>query len=257
MKNKIFLVVGAVLVLVLTVLAGCSTTGGAAAAESQPINVNVGNQQTGIWVNGEGKVTVTPDVATINLGVSAQAATVAEAQNQAATAMDQVMSALTSNGVAQNDIKTQYFNIQQVTRWDDKGQQETIIGYRVSNMVTAKIRTLDKVGTIIDAAASAGGDLTRINGINFSVDDPSQYYDQARELAMQDAKAKAEQIAELSGVTLGRPTYVVENTYTPPIIYRDAMAKAEMVAGAPAPTTPITPGEADITLNVQVSYAIQ
>ncbi|MDD5700775.1 MAG: SIMPL domain-containing protein [Dehalococcoidales bacterium] len=257
MKTRVLLTAGIVLMLVLTFLAGCSTTGGVAAANGQPINVNVGNQQTGIWVNGEGKVTVTPDIATLNLGVSAQAATVAEAQTQAANAMDQVMNALTSNGVDKKDIKTQYFNIQQVTRWDDKGQQETIIGYRVSNMVTAKIRTLDKIGTIIDNVTAAGGDLTRINGINFSVDDPEKYYAQVRELAMQDAKTKAQQIADLAGVTLGRPTYVVENSNVPPIIYREAGVKYDMAAGAPAPTTPITPGEMDITLNVQVSYAIQ
>ncbi len=255
MKNKIFLAVGMVLILVLVGLTGCSAAGGTVAAGTQPVNVNVGNQQTGIWVNGEGKVTVVPDIATINLGISAQADTVAEANSQAVTAMNDVMSVLTSNGVAQNDIKTQYFNIRQVTRWDDRGQQETVIGYRVSNMVTAKIRDLEKVGTIIDAVAGAGGDLTRINGINFSVDEPGKYYTQARELAMNDAKAKAEQIAELAGVNLGRPTYVVENTYSPPIIYRDAMPAPEMAQGAP--TTPVSAGEMDITMNVQVSYAIQ
>ncbi len=257
MKTRVILTAGIVLMLVLTFLAGCSTTGGVAAANGQPINVNVGNQQTGIWVNGEGKVTVVPDVATLNLGVSAQAATVAEAQTQAATAMDQVMNALTSNGVDKKDIKTQNFSIQQVTRWDDKGQQETIIGYRVINVVAAKIRTLDKTGTIIDSVAAAGGDLTRINGINFSVDDPQKYFAQARELAIQDAKAKAQQIADLAGVSLGRPTYVVENSSALPIIYREAGVKYDTATGAPTPTTPITPGETDIILNVQVSYAIQ
>jgi uncharacterized protein YggE len=254
MKIKALLAAGMVLILLLVSLTGCSG-GGVTAAEVPPVNVNVGNQQTGIWVNGEGKITVTPDIAALSLGVSAQTATVAEAQSQAAEAMDKMITALTDNGVASKDIQTQNYNIQQITRWDDKGMQEVITGYRVSNMVAAKIRNMDKVGSIIDTVAVAGGDLTRINGINFSVDNPEQYYAEARELAMNDAKAKAEQIASLSGIVLGKPTYVSENSYTPFVPYREVYLKSSMDSSA-MPTTPISPGETDIVLNVQVSYAI-
>jgi uncharacterized protein len=234
-------------------LAGCAG-GSAAAADIQPVNVNVNNQQ-GIWVSGEGKVTVTPDIATLSLGVSAQASTVAEAQSQAATAMDKVISTLKANGVAQKDIQTQYFNIQQMTRYDNNSQQSVVTGYMVSNVVTVKIRTMDKVGSIIDAVAAAGGDYTRINGISFSVDNPEQYYTDARKLAMEDAKAKAEQLARLSGVSLGRATYISESTSSTPIPYPVIVGRADM-AGA-TPTTSISPGETDVTLNVQVAYAIQ
>jgi uncharacterized protein YggE len=256
MKNKLFLAVGLVVLLVLAGLAGCSATG-LQAADVQPVNVNVGNQQTGIWVNGQGKVTVTPDIATLNLGVSVQKTSVAEAQAEAAQAMDDIMAVLKSKGIAEKDIQTQYFNIQQVTRWDDKGQQEVVIGYRVSNTVTAKIRDIEKVGEVIDAVAAAGGDYTRINGIGFSVDNPEQYYNEAREAAMNDAKAKAEQIASLAGITLGKPTYVVENSSTPPIPYRESGIKWDSAMGAAAPTTSISAGEMDIVLSVQVAYAIK
>jgi uncharacterized protein YggE len=253
MKIKLLLAVGMVLILIIAGLAGCSAQG-VNAGDGQPITVNVGNQQTGIWVNGEGKVTVTPDVASVSLGVSAQAASVVEATSQAAAAMKQVIDSLKANGVADKDIQTQYYSIQQVTRWDDKNQQEIVTGYRVSNTVTAKIRTMDKVGAVIDAVAAAGGDLTRINGISFSVDKPEQYYAQARELALTDAKAKAEQMAKLTGVTLGKVTYVTESSYTPyqgyPVMYKDSAASG-------ASTTPITPGETQITMNVQVNYTIQ
>lgn len=253
MKNKVFVAVG-IFLLVLAGVIGHSAAG-AAAADVQPINVNVGSQQTGIWVSGQGKVTVTPDIATITLGVSAQTPTVSAAQSQAASAMDKVMSALTGNGVDKKDIQTQNYNIQQVTRWDDKNQQEVVIGYRVNNMVVAKLRNLDKVGNTIDAAVAAGGDLIHVNGISFSVEKPDQYYTQVRELAMKDAKAKAEQIATLSGVTLGKPTYVSENSYAPQQPYPVAY-KMDAASGA-GPTTPISAGETDITLSVQVTYAIQ
>jgi uncharacterized protein YggE len=236
--KKYWLALGLVLVLAAVSLAGCANV------ETAGSN----SQQQGIWVSGEGKVTVVPDIATLSLGISAQAASVAEAQSQAAEAMNGVMSALADNGVAKKDIQTQYFSIDQVTRWDDKNQQEVVIGYRVTNTVTAKIRETDKAGAIIDAVAAAGGDLTRINSIGFSVDDPTPYYEEAREKAMADAKAKGKQLAELAGVKLGKPTYISEGTISP--VYPRAVPYE---AAAP---TPISPGELELTLTVQVAYDI-
>jgi uncharacterized protein YggE len=256
MKIKLLLATGLVLILISAGLAGCSSQR-VTAADDQPITVIASNQQTGIWVSSQGTVTVTPDIATLNLGVYVQKDKVADAQSEAAAAMDKVMAALISNGVEKKDIQTRYFNIQQVTRWDSNNQQEIVIGYSVSNMVVAKVRTLDKVGAIIDAAVVAGGDLIRISGINFTTEDPSQYYAQARELAMNKAKAKAEQIAKLSGLTLGKVTYVSENSYNPPIPYLTNSYRSEMAIPVAAPTTSISPGQMEITLDIQVAYTLQ
>ncbi|MBA7715158.1 26 kDa periplasmic immunogenic protein [subsurface metagenome] len=117
--------------------------------------------------------------------------------------MDKVMADLEDKGVMGKDIQTQYFNIRRVTRWNNEKEQEIVIGYRVTNMVTAKLRDMDKVGVTIDAVAAAGGDLTRIDSIAFSIDDPSDYRQEAREKAMADAQAKAEQLANSAGVKLG------------------------------------------------------
>src|SRR5208283_3808023 len=108
MKNKIVLVFGLVLMagILLVNLSACSSTTAANKAQSQ---------QQGISVSGEGIVKVTPDVATLDLGVTAEAPTVADAQSQVSTAMNQVTSTLTSNGVAQKDIQTQSYTIQQIT----------------------------------------------------------------------------------------------------------------------------------------------
>ena len=252
MKKKWLFGLGLALALALgvVVLTGCEP---GSSASGQITGLNLSSQQEGIFVSGAGKATAVPDVATLSLGIEAQAATVAAAQSQAASAMDKVMASLTSNGVAKKDIQTQYFNISRVSRWDEKTQQEVVIGYRVTNVVTAKIRNLDKAGSIIDAVAIAGGDLTRINGISFSVEDPSSYYAEARKLAMADAKAKANQLASAAGVTLGKATYISENTYTPPIAAPMAL-KAEALA---APETPISPGEMEITTTVQITFAIK
>lgn len=249
MKRNLLVATGMVaisLALVLSLVGFSACT-----AEPTTIGtVDLNTQQEGIWVSGEGEVTVTPDIATLWLGVEAQAETVTEAQSQAVEAMDNVMDTLTDNGVDEKDIQTQYFSISQVTRWDD--DELIVIGYRVTNMVTAKIRDIDDVGSIIDAVATAGGDLIRINNIAFSVDDPSEYYEEVREEAVADAQAKAEQLADLAGVELGKPTYISEGTIYPPVVYRDV----GMTEVTP-PLTPISPGEIELTLTVQVAYAIE
>ncbi len=248
-KKNWLLAISLVLVLAIVGLAGCSP-GNTVLGEIEGLNIS--NQQQGIWVSGRGVVTVTPDIATLRLGIEAQAASVAEAQSQAIEAMDEVMEALTDNGVAEKDIQTQYFSIRQVTKWDRDKEEEIVVGYRVTNKVTAKIREIDKAGTVIDAVAAAGGDFTRIDSIDFSVDDPSAYYEEAREKAMADAKVKATQLAELADAKLGKATYISESSQATPPIYRQDV----YVEALPAATTPISPGESEISLTVQVTYAL-
>jgi len=260
MKKSWLVGISLALVLAIVGVVGCAA----------PAKVNLVSQQEGLWVTGRGEVMAVPDIAILRLGIEAQADTVAEAQTQASEAMDRVMTALIDNGVAEKDIQTQYFSIRQIKRWVEPVElkyrekveepevivyekEEVVVGYRVTNMVTAKIRVIDKAGVIIDAVAEAGGDLTRIDSLGFSIDDPSVYYEQAREKAMADAKAKAEQLAELAGVSLGKPTYISEGI-SYPIYPRDYMYEMEMVGAAPP--TPISPGELAISLTVQVAYAI-
>lgn len=245
--------VGLVLALALTLGVIGLTACEPGSAPGQVTGINLSSQQEGIFVSGSGKSTAVPDIATLNLGIEVQALTVAAAQSEASAAMDKVMASLTSSGVAKKDIQTQYFNISKVSRWDDKNQQEVTIGYRVTNVVTAKIRNIEKTGSIIDAAAAAGGNAIRINGINFSVEDPSKYHEEARKLAVADAKAKASQLASAAGVTLGKVTYISENTYTPPIA-APMFAEAKALG---APETPISPGEMEITTTVQITFAIK
>ena len=277
MKKKLTLLFIPIIiaVILLVSLSGCNSTTAANAIQSQ---------QQGISVSGEGKVEVTPDIATLNLGVTAEAPTVAEAQAQVSTAMDQVMSALTSNGIAQKDIKTQNYTIQQVTTpvpppvtvtpynsssgTSSSGSSagpiappittllpitttpSQVISYQVRNTITVTIRTIDNTGSIIDAVVSAGGNLISIDSVSLSVDQPDQYYTQARQLAMTDATNKASQLAKLAGVILGKAISISESSSTPvyPPIFRSA--------GVAAPSTSISPGEIDITIDVQAVYSI-
>jgi uncharacterized protein YggE len=250
MKKIWLAIIGVVLLVGVLALAGCSS-GGTSAGN---VNVNLNSQQQGIWVNGEGKVTVVPDMAILSLGIQAQSTSVAQAQSDAADAMDKVMTALKDQGVADKDIQTQYYNVQRLTRYDNDTQQEVTTGYQVTNTVTAKIRKVDTAGTVIDAVVAAGGDYTRVNSIGFTVDDPKPFQEQARELAVADAATKAKKLADIADVKLGKPSYISESSNIPTPIYRtDVMTKAE---GVPAVTTPISAGEMDITTNVQIAYNI-
>lgn len=228
-----------------------------AADDLSNLQINVASQQQGIWVSGNGKVTATPDVALLSVGIEVQKETVAEAQAEATEAMNMVVAALKDNGVKEEDIQTQQYSINKVSNWEkpvyDGGDTEVIIGYRVTNMVTAKVRDIDAVGAVIDAAAAAGGDYTRINSISFTVDDPQPYYEEARAQAVEYAKAKAEQLAELSGVTLGKATYISESSYYSPNYVRSDMA---LEVGVPAAETSISPGELEISASVQIAYSI-
>ncbi len=278
MKNKLLATL-AIAVLVAAILLAGRGAAGVTAASEPPVNVNLNNQQ-GIWVTGEGKLTITPDIAVLSLGVSARAATVVEAQSQAAAAMARVMSALTASGVNPNDVQTQYYNIQQVSTPliypvatpatvsprpapilslpPTPQPSPTVVQktqYEVNNQVTVKIRAVDRAGATIDAVAAAGGDNIRINGISFTLDQPGQYNARLRELAMQDAQAKAQALAQLSGVTLGKVFYVVENSSYPLVMRQYPVFKGVDMA-VPAPTL-ISPGQSDMTLTVQVAYTIQ
>lgn len=255
MMKKFWLVaVSLVLVLAVLGISGCSTDVPTISGEQSSLKVSLNSQQEGIWVTGTGKVLVVPDIATLRLGIEAQEESVAVAQTSASQAMKGVKEALEDNGIDKNDIQTQYYNINRVTRWDSDKQQEIVVGYRVTNMVTAKIRDMDKIGSIIDAVATAGGNLTRIDNVAFSVENPAEYQQEARGKAINDAREKAEQMASLAGMKLGKPTYISESTYSPSPVYRQDFAQASMAA--PAMETSISPGELEISLTVQIAYEI-
>jgi len=253
--KKIWLVVISMVLLIGVVgLVGCTSEG--TLSNGGNLNVALNSQQQGIWVNGEGKVTVAPDLAILTLGIESQETSVADAQVKASEAMDKVIVALKAQGIADKDIQTQYFNISQVTNWDNN--KETVTGYRVTNTVTVKVREVAKAGDVIDAVVVAGGDMTRVNNIDFTVEEPAPYYVQARELAITHATAKAQELASKTGIKLGKVTYITESSYNYGPIYRNYMM-SDSAMPVPAPTTITTPvsiGQLEITATVQIAYAI-
>ena len=229
-------------------LAACASEAG---STPQEITVNTSEEATsGISVSGMGEVTGAPDTVEVGLGVSVLGETVDQAATTAAEKAQAVIDALTSNGVAEEDITTTDYSI--YPEYDYSSNEERLIGYRVTNTVKAKIRDLDSTGAVLDAATVAGGDDVVVNGLSFSIEDNDELVAAAREAAWNDALTKANQLAELSGQSLGKATTITETVSMPPI----PIPYAAEAAGDRALETPIEPGTSAVTITLQVQFAL-
>ena len=207
-----------------------------------------------IHVTGSGSVVGEPDIATLNLGVSVEKASVEEAREAAASAMTTVIESLKANDVAEKDIQTENFSIYPQYDYTDNGR--VLRGYRVNNTVSAKVRALESLSDIIDDAAAAGGDIVVVNAIEFMIEDDTALQTQARALAVKNAEAKAQTLAEASDVTLGKPVTITETTFGggPPIAFAESAAFA---ADSARSSTPVQAGELTVTVNVTIIYEIK
>lgn len=232
---------------IVLVLAACGTgdeTSPAAAQEGTTTSMN------GISVSGRGEVFGTPDTLTVSIGISVGKPTVSEAVDVAARRATDLIGALQGLGVAEADIQTSNYSIYPEYDYREN-QTPQITGYRVDNTLTVKIRDLDRAGEVLDAATAAAGDEVRVNGVSFVLEDNDALLVAARAAAWEDAKAKAEQLAELAGVTLGAPLTISESVGSVPVPY---YARAEAAAGDLA--TPIQPGQETVSVDLTVTFAI-
>ena len=151
----------------------------------------------------------------LNVGVSVQRDTIAEAREAAAGAQTAVIDALKDSGVDGDDIQTVQFSINPQYDFSRLDNSREIVGYVVSNVVTAKVRDLDKAGDAIDAATLAAGDDAVVQGISFGIDDPTELREQAREEAVKNARDQAEQLAGHAGASLGQLISISESSFFP------------------------------------------
>jgi len=137
-----------------------------------------------------------------------------------------------------------------------KERERVIIGYEVSNQLTVKIRDLDTVGGVIDQVTEAGGNLIRFQSINFSIEDSDALQDRARAAAIENVMAKAEQVAGLTGVKLGKLIRITDTGAPPPPPYV-SLERSVFAATAQGEPTPIMTGELEIVVMVQALYGIE
>lgn len=201
-----------------------------------------------ISVTGEATVSVPPDQAQIDAGVTSDAKTAREASDANNAAMGKVLLALKGAGIDEKDYQTSRLSLQPQYAPNRSGPSP-VVGYRASNRVTVKLRDVAKVATIIDVLVGAGAN--ELGGINFTVSQASKLLDDAREKAIADARRKAEIYAKAAGVTLGEPLGISEEGGSGPPVFRSKMA-APMAAGAP-----VAQGEETLSVSVSVSWAIK
>lgn len=228
---------------------------------SSTYNSQAGVANSGIWVTGQGSLEIPADVAQVSIGVESRETTVSEARQNAADAMESVLDAIKEHGVSEDDIVTTNFNIYPQTVWvevsDSLGRhsEPRITGYTVSNTVQVTVRDIDDLSPVVDTAATAGGDLIRINSIQFTVDDSSAYGEQIRQMAAAEALAKADVYARAMGVTLGPLVYLTEIGSSVPMAASAPMAEMAMADGA-FKSTPISSGDVNLSVTVQAVFAI-
>jgi uncharacterized protein YggE len=215
-----------------------------------------GQQGNTISLSGTGTVTVTPDQVQVRLGVETRASTASEAQQMNAEKMSNVIETLKEAGVPEEKIKTSGFSLTPVTAkteepWRSDLEYE-VVGYICSNNVVFTVDEISTAGDIIDLAVTAGANT--VQGVYFTVSDEkaAELQNQATQMAVKDAEAKAKLIAETAGVTIVGPTSLsIGGFYMPEYRAYDA------VASAPASNTPILPGQIDVSVTVQAIYTFE
>lgn len=225
--------------LSLPMAAGAWAQDGAAMAEAMVITVT-----------GEGRVDQAPDMATLSLGVTTEGATAAEALAANSAEIAKVLERLTAAGVEPRDMQTSGLSVN--PNWQNYSSSDApkIAGFIANNGVTVRIRALDGLGAVLDAAVQDGAN--QLNGVEFGLQEPRPAQDEARRRAVADAKARAELLAGAAGVKLGAIRSIKESlgAAEPMPMFRMA---AEAAAGAPVP---VTGGEVSTAANVTIVWEI-
>ena len=205
-----------------------------------------------ISLTGSGQVSVTPDIATIFVGVESQAETAAAALADNSQQAGQVIAALKDAGVVSPDIQTSNFSVSPIynNRKTLSSGGPAVDGYRVTNQVIAKLRDLDALGDLLDVLVTSGAN--RIGGISFGVDDDAAALDPARALAVEDARHRAEVYAKAAGVELGPILAISEGGGHPGPQDFAIRARAEMSMAAP-----VERGQSTISAQVTITWEIR
>ena len=197
-----------------------------------------------VTVTGEGTVSVPPDMATIHLGVTTQAASARETSDANARRMTALLTAIKGGGIAESDIQTSSMSLQPQM---GGGNTPRITGFQASNQVTVKVRDLAALSGLLDKTIAAGAN--DVSGIEFSVSDRSRALDRARKDAVDDARRKAELYAAAAGAQVGAVATLDETTDQPPV-------RPMMRSMREAASVPIEPGEQKLQVSVMVAYEL-
>lgn len=235
--------IGIAAVAVLLVLAATPTI-------LVPTTAHAQSPQGTITVVGEGKVRIKPDTAQVTIGVEVVKPTVKDASAETTVIMNEVLAVLKNQGVADKDLQTSSISVWMERPYLPDGTQGEPV-YHVSNQVNANVRNLEELGDVLDATMTAGANS--IYGVTFSLSDTSKVEAEARQKAVENARTKAESLAELNGLVLGKVISVSEVIGAgSPGYYPGGVQQAMGMGGG---SGPVSPGEMEITMQLQIVYA--
>jgi uncharacterized protein YggE len=203
----------------------------------------------GIAVTGTGRVSARPDTALVQVGAEARAPLLAEASAEVARRTAAVLARVRELGVEERDIRTVSYAVEPVMTPPRNQEPTQITGYHAVNVVQLRIRRLDAAGALLDAAVAAGANVVR--ALHFTLADPAAAEAEARARAVQDAAARARQLAEAAGVRLGPLLALTEGAAGP----RPLMARTTMAA-AVAPG-PVEAGQLEVVVTVEARYGVE
>ena len=210
-----------------------------------------------ILVTAEGSVDIAPDMAVLSLSVTREAKTARGALDANSAAMKEVLAAMKAEGIEQRDLQTSGFSIQPKYKYpapnsSDNREPPRVVGYRVRNSLSVRVRDISKLGEILDKSVTLG--VNEGGNIVFTNEDPSAAITQARIQAVKNAMAKAATLAKAAGVKTGRLLEISEQSFSPGPV---PMARAEMSLSRAADAVPLATGENTYKVTVEVAYAIE
>jgi len=217
-----------------------------------------------ITVSGEGEVFAVPDIATFSVTVLERANTVEPAQERASEKNNAIVAYLKEQGIAEKDIKTTDYNVYPRYEYGTASCREgycppgeqRLVGYEVSQTLTVKVRDTEKAGGLLSGVGSLGA--SSVSGLSFTVDDEDKLQNEARGLAIEDARTQAAELAKQLNVRLVRIVGFSENGYYPPMPYAARGAAMDMAVAQEAKLAPDLPvGENKIVSNVTVTYEVR
>jgi uncharacterized protein len=213
------------------------------------INVQTQTLQRTITVSGTGEITLSPDIAYIDIGVQSQDANATDAMSDNNTKAQAIVDAIKEAGVAEKDIQTTNFSITPQEQYDTDGKMTGII-YVVDNTVYVTVRDLTKLGNLLDASVRAGAN--NINSISFDLADKTDALSQARQAAVKNARQQADELVAATGVTLGDVQTITYYDNTSPVTIQ--YSRVDKVSSN---SVPIQTGSLQISTTVTIIYQIK
>lgn len=228
---------------------------------AKTINVTKQSQEVGqpqpyehtITIDGEGKVTGKPDIATITMGTESKEVDVTSAQAANTEVMNKIISELKAMSISEDDIQTSNYNVREDTQWNEETGIYDSVGWIVSNYVTIKVHDTAKLPNLLAMAGQNG--ITNISGPTFTIDDPTNLKNEARIEAIAQAQKKAKEVAKTLGLevesVVGYSEWTPSNDYG---YFSEALSSSYAISGASTPT--IETGSTEVSLTVSITYKL-